>query len=293
MYAGQVMAKAMEWLHVEAKERWCAASALTQLSGRETALQLLCEEGEEIVRGAWGDFEVSPGAKHNYLSAGHLVRVLWWYMNERDPYQVLPLEESGKVLAERATVFDWPKIGKHGGVELLRVGGKPDVPGIVAGQKALVDWKCTTQPVNRWWSMKFETIGHQLRIYMAMLRHAYGIEAECAYVDGIHIGTRADEGVAYWNRVQSVRSKLFGPFNFTNAQLDETWDWIYGLGKTRGLYERLGVWPQNEGHCGDYGGCEFRLVCGSTPQIRNSIIEQEYVRWEPKGVLVSGADENE
>lgn len=291
LHSGQVMAEALHYLHTDGKDQWRALKAYKQLASKDLLQSGLQIAVDDVIRSHWGSFTAQ--GKHSYLSAQHLIDTLHWYMMERDPDQVLPLEESGIVLAEKATVFDWPVQRPDSSIDIQRVGGKPDIPAIVAGQRAIVDWKCSTQYINIWWAKKFSVIGHQLRIYMSMLRHAYGIKTECAYVDGIHIGKNANKGPSYWNTVKSVRSQLLGPFNFTESQLSETWDWINTWGKARELFEQEGNFPQNEGACTNYGGCEFSSLCGMSPAVRKARMLQEFKQWTPKGVLVSGADARE
>jgi len=198
-FAGSCMAEALLWIHTEGKEMWAKD----------------WEQAHEIATGvlenAYGDF--IPSGKHDYLTVGHLEIVLWYYLQFRDPTQVLPLSESGLILAEEKKTFDWPQL-IDGNLEMLKVTGIPDLPAIVAGQKAIVDWKCSTMYINDWWAKKFSVIGHQLRTYMEMLRHEYGIQTETACVDGIHIGKKAAEGPEAWVKLKSSRSRLFGPSNY-------------------------------------------------------------------------------
>lgn len=256
-FAGQCMAEALLHLHTVEKEHW------------QKDMEKAHQNVVAALEAAWGDFQTPPG-KYDYLTVGHLETVLYHYMRDRDPLQVMPLSESGKVLAETKTEFDWPMLQDNGEVELIRVTGIPDIPAVVAGQKAVVDWKCTTMYVNDWWAKKFSVIGHQLRTYMEMLRHEYGITVDTAYVDGIFIGKNAAEDDKYWKTVKSVRSKLFGPFNFTESQRKETWHWYNTAEKLKNLHRETGYWPQNEGACGMYGGCEFQNLCGMSPKVREA-----------------------
>lgn len=277
LHAGIVMAEGYNLLHTELKELW--AKDLGEAHWR------VCEKLGE----AWGDFR-SSNTRHAYLTLGHLEIAMLNYMKDRHPSQISPLSDAGEVLAERAVSFQWPLLQEDGSVELLDVAGKPDMPCVVAGQNVIVDLKCTTQNVNVWWAKKFSNIGHQLRIYMSMLRHHYGIYVTGAYVDGVHIGENVGKPDSYWRGVQSVRSRLFGPFNFGNGELEDTWKWVKGLQKTREFYEKEGMWPQNEGHCNSYGGCKFLKLCSSSPKLRGMLKAREFETWESDGILVSGAD---
>lgn len=279
LYAGQVMAEGLLHLHTVEKERWKA--------GENDAVH---NAVVSVLEKSWGDFQTPPSSKHSYLTFGHLETVMHYYIAQRDPWQVEPLEESGRVLAERATVFDWPVI-RNGEVEMLRIGGKPDIPALVCGTTAIVDWKCTTQYVSNYWAKKF-SIGHQLRTYIAMLRHAYGIDVKTAYVDGVHMGAKAAANDAEWKKMTSVRSKLFGPYHFDEKQLQETWDWYHVGEEMKAKYAELDHYPQNENACSGFGGCMFQNLCGKSPRSRTAAKMSDFVQMpERSGMLLSGADD--
>lgn len=283
MYAGQVMAEALCELHTVQKERWKRGK-----DEHDTVHQAVCE----VLEQSWGEFQTPPGSKHSYLTLGHLESTLWYYIRDRDPFQVEPISESGKILAERATFFEWPAF-RNGALELLCIGGKPDIPARVSGEAVIVDWKCSTQYITNFWAKKFSVVGHQLRTYIAMLRHAYGIEVKAAYVDGVHIGAKAASGDEAWKNLESQRSKLFGPFYFDAQLLQETWEWYYAGQEQRRLYESLNYWPQNERACQNFGGCQFQTLCSASPRVRRAREMSEFEVRRPTGALLSGADGGE
>ena len=256
-FAGQCMAEALLGLHTTHKAQWI-------LGENEKVHQQVTE----LLENAWGDFTHNV-AKYQYLTVGHLETVLWYYINERNPQQVMPLSEGGQILAEEKATFDWPREWK-GELDMVKVTGIPDIPAKVAGQNVIVDWKCSTMYISDFWSKKFSVVGHQLRTYMEMLRHHYGIETTAAYVDGIHMGKKAAESAKAWKSLSTQRSRLIGPFNFTEAQRQETWEW-YKLGEEmRKFFAEQGHWPQNEGACGSFSGCEFQKLCGMSPRVREA-----------------------
>lgn len=61
--------------------------------------------------------------------------------------------------------------------------------------------------------------------------------------------------------------------------LDETYDWI----KQAHIYADRNYWPGNDKSCHKFGGCPFRKVCGSSPQVREQIISGDYEvqEWNP------------
>ena len=264
MHGGKVMAVGLHALHTEHKAKW-------QRGDDGEVHEACCE----VLERDWGDFITPPGHKHAYLTLGHLETVLWYYIRDRDPWQIEPLVSDGKIIAEEKIKFDWPRI-KNGKVELINVTGIPDIPALIAGQRAVVDWKCTTGYVTDWWAKKFSVIGHQLKTYMALLRHAYGIEVECAYVDGVYMGKMASQDDEKWKKRTSARSRLFGPYNFTASQLAETWEWYKIKQKEIEFYRAEGYFPQDESSCPNYGGCDFIPLCNTAPGARDARKESSY-----------------
>jgi len=254
------MSKALLALNTTFKQRW--------IEGDPDVHFNVCE----VLGEAWGDFITPLSGKDSFLTLGHLEGVLYYYIKDVDPTQVMPLEESGKILAEEKVTFDWPRLLPSGQVELIQVTGIPDIPALVAGEKCIVDWKCTKSYISDYWAMKFSKIGHQLRTYTALLRHRYGIEVTAARVDGIHMGKNATN-----SSFNGTRRRLFGPYRFTEAQLEETWEWYKSLMDVREFYEKEGVWPQNELACKDFGGCEYLYICQQPTKIQQrAAIIQEY-----------------
>jgi hypothetical protein len=236
-----------------------------------------------VLRAEWGDFQ--PAGKHSYLTLGHMELCIEDYFEDRSRKPTaLEAEEavSSREGAEGAIVFDWA--GRDG--EVLRVGGIPDLPTVFAAQRYIVDNKFTTSWINSTWAAKFR-LGHQFRVYCAALYATTGVRYDGAYINAIYIGEPPKSG---WAKVKSVQNQLFGPFHYTEAQLLETWEWVRSLQETEQLYERLGMWPQNEQACAHYGGCEYLPLCERTPELRPAIIEMQYRRKEAGGQLVSGAD---
>jgi hypothetical protein len=170
-----------------------------------------------------------------------------------------------------------------------RVGAKLDLPTIIGGQRAVADHKTTTQWLNNHWYRQRFALGHQLRIYCAAMESLTGEEFCVGYINGIYIGPEPKSG---WARVQSVQNKLFEPQHFGLTQFAETWEWVHAHARTIDLWREIGLWPQNEGACDDYGGCDFLEICRANPIVRPSLLTRGFERWEPEGVLASGADGN-
>ena len=243
------------------------------------------EAGIELAREEWGDYK--PKGKHSYLTLGHFELVLEEYFEDRSKNPTA-LEAEGdigsRLGAEEAVEFVWPH-SKTG--EELKLGGIPDLPTAFASQNYIVDNKFTTGWLNQQWASNFQ-LGHQFRIYCAMLKHTTGVEYDGAYVNGIYMGEPPKSG---WKKVKSVQNKLLGPFRYTQEHLDETWEWVKAHQTHRELCEASGTWPQNEKSCGYYGGCDYLDLCERSPKVRPAIKQMLYrIKEEPDGSLVSGAD---
>jgi len=67
----------------------------------------------------------------------------------------------------------------------------------------------------------------------------------------------------------------------TQEQLDE---WLDDLGfhlRRAEEYAREDYWPHNDTACDKYRGCEFREVCGKTPQVRHHFLNANFEQVEP------------
>lgn len=69
----------------------------------------------------------------------------------------------------------------------------------------------------------------------------------------------------------------------TDSQLDE---WYRGMGYFLEQAESMAnanFWPMNETACGRYGGCQFRGICGRSPEVREQWLGAGYRKriWDP------------
>ena len=70
----------------------------------------------------------------------------------------------------------------------------------------------------------------------------------------------------------------------TEEQLE---DWLSDLSYWLDLarqYAEADYWPKNDTACNMYGGCPFRDVCSSAPQIRDAVLQSDFEkgeRWNP------------
>lgn len=74
-------------------------------------------------------------------------------------------------------------------------------------------------------------------------------------------------------------------FTFRSApQLTEWYDDMMRLIETTRAYTTEKYFPMRRASCGNYGGCEFRMICSRSPEIRDNFLQAEFVkteRWDP------------
>ena len=247
----------------------------------------------DALRAKWGDFVSPKVGKHAYLTLGHMEVCLENYFEDRSlrptALEKGAIEGAERLHAEDAIVFDW----RHSDGRLIRVGGKIDLPTMLAGERFIVDHKTTTSWLNNWWFTERFSLGHQFRVYGAGMRALTGETYSGAYVNAVYIGEKAGDDVVKWKTRQSVPNALFGPISFSDDMLDETWEWMEAAHRLKEFHAAAGVWPQNEAACGLYGGCQFKVLCERAPKVRKAIARMEFDKVELTGVLMSGADGTE
>jgi hypothetical protein len=67
----------------------------------------------------------------------------------------------------------------------------------------------------------------------------------------------------------------------TEDQLEEWLFDLYHFLEQAKRYATMGYWPHNDTACNMYGGCRFRDVCASAPQIRQAVLDSDFVKGEP------------
>lgn len=76
------------------------------------------------------------------------------------------------------------------------------------------------------------------------------------------------------------------PVSYTEAQLEEWLDNTKFFIKMAEQYAKAGFWPQNTEACHHYSGCQFRDLCGRTPEVRENFLRADFKvsRWDPMKV---------
>jgi hypothetical protein len=232
------------------------------------------------LRESWGDTRPPLGAKHAHLTLGFLEERVRVYMREREasPTMLEAARDEGRIISAFSGIkhqFQWP----HGG-KLVTLRGIPDFA--LRDEKGRVwplDIKCTTGWLSDHWLMQFR-IGHQLRIYAAMLQQLEGVEIAGGLINAVYMGDKALDETDAWKRRKSVPSALHR-IDFTQSQIDETHEWVRGLEAIEATCETTGLWPRNEKACGNYGGCMFLPLCSAPSEaMRNALKLTRFKRRE-------------
>jgi hypothetical protein len=243
--------------------------------------------------GAYADakgYQAPTTGKFAYLTLGHLQLCIERYFEERSErptaLETAGIASSGRETAEKPLIFDW----EHPDGRVIRTGSKIDLPTPIAAEDAICDHKTTTSWLNDYWFQERFSLKHQFRVYCAGMKAKTGRAYKAAYVNALYIGEKAGDAGSAWKGRKSVPNALYGPMEFSDEHLTETWEWMESAQALAEFHAARGVWPQNEGACGAFGGCEYLDLCKRNPKVRKAIAAQTYEKWEQTGVLVSGAD---
>lgn len=217
------------------------------------------DEAEAIaaLEAAWGDIRPPLGAKHGHLTLDFLRERVRTYMREREARPTLM--ETGEVLTGFSGVmhaFEWADAAGR----VVRVRGIPDFAiRDTSGRIFVVDLKTTSAWISDWWMTQFR-IGHQLRIYAAMVETLTGEQVAGGLINAVYVGEKALDPPEAWTRRKSAPSRL-ERIDITRGQIEEAHEWVRGVLALERMCEAEDLWPRNERACGDYGGCEFLDLC--------------------------------
>lgn len=255
------------------------------------------EAAVDALRSTWDGLTLPPGHDADYLSAGHLEVVLRNYMDahEDEPRQVVRAFD--EIFGERVFVVELDGLQLGGKIDLLEVTDN--------GRYFLRDFKTSGSWINDYWmSQRKHDLGHQMRLYWAATEAELDITLDGVYIDAIYTGEAAAESDRDWSDQASSPWRLFGPYSYSDAQIEESIAWARqrlieierhrgdeagatSAGHSRAEY----AWPQTfDFHC---SYCPFYELCTSSPRVRENKIEAKYVERELTGQLASGADSDE
>ena len=112
---------------------------------------------------------------------------------------------------------------------------------------------------------------NQMSLYPLGAYMAYNIPVRGVIIDAIQIGV----GTIAFGRDITHRHE---------AQMEEFLNSVYSYRRIAEMHTEEGHWPMNETSCGNYGGCEFRMICSRSPAIRDRFLHTWFTRgerWNP------------
>lgn len=198
---------------------------------------------------------------HKNKTREGLIRSVVWYL---DQYQNDALKTLHKDAVEMRVEAP---IASGNGTQFLLFGTLDRICESEGSSKVwIADIKTTDHDVSKGFYFTRYTPDNQFSFYPFIFTRSSTIECEGVVCDAIQIGPD-------WTRMAR------GFIHRTPEQLAE-WErdlrghWLPMMEKCAGEQ----YWPQNDSACGLWGGCPFRGVCGSNPKIRESLLQDQFVR---------------
>jgi hypothetical protein len=233
-------------------------------TGHEDALRLTVKSLMFSIRDWWPD--------HDYKNRINLLTAVIGYIDEHenDPAKVVILENGEPAVEQRFFI------------ELdTNPACAPDRPYALCGylDKIVefngdyfdVDYKTTKTTPGYYYWQQFEP-ENQMSMYTFASRVITPKPAKGVIIDVIQVLIK--------DQPKFVRGMTFR----TEDQISE---WLIDAQYWIGLAEEWAYnqyWPMNDTACDKYGGCPFRGVCSSSPQVREMILESEFEKgeqWNP------------
>ena len=198
----------------------------------------------------------------------NLTRSIIWYLEQfrNDPAKTIILK-NGKPAVELTFKMEIPIFAPNGDNMLLC--GHMDRVVKFAGNTYVMDHKTTGSQVNeKYW--KQYSPNNQVSLYTLASTVVLGETAK-----GVIISTCQ----LLVNSCRFARQQIHRTAAQTHEWLDEVQRWI-GMAQ---VYAEQNYWPMNEASCYNFGGCDFRGVCGIDPSMRERVLQSDFRErvWDP------------
>jgi hypothetical protein len=200
---------------------------------------------------------------HNAKTRENLIRTIIWYVDhfEDDPCQTVILSDG------RAAVEHSFRLEADNGLmlsghldRLVEYGGKPYIQ----------DQKTTATTITPRYFEQWNT-DTQMSLYTFAGKSIFGIPVKGVVIDAAQIAV----GFSRFERGFTFRD---------DPQLNEWYDNAMFHVEAARNATREQVFPMNTSSCNNYGGCQFRHVCGRSPAVRKQFLEADFYkgeRWDP------------
>jgi hypothetical protein len=221
----------------------------------------------DLLVATW-DFETGQPwqSDHNLKTRETLIRSVIWYLEQfgdNDPATTVILNsgEPAVELSFRVRIDDD-----------LVISGHLDRVVEFQNQYYVMDRKTSTSTISSYYFDQYAP-DNQMSLYTLAGGIVYNNPVRGVIIDAVQIAvgfSRFERGMVYRTEDQS------------SEWLEDTKWWVEQAAR---MAEK-NFWPMNDKSCHKYGGCPFRSICASDQRVRETFLNQHFVRehWNPLAV---------
>lgn len=200
---------------------------------------------------------------HNFKTRENLIRTIVWYVDqfEDERIEVVHLANGKPAVEYTFTLPVDNDIIFTGHIDRLVK---------YADEYYVMDQKTTGSTISANYFEQFKT-DHQFSMYTFAGQSIYDGTVKGVIIDGAQIAV----GFSRFERGFTFRSP---------SQLAEWYDDTMKVIETARKATSENYFPMRRTSCNNYGGCEFRGICGRSPDIRKNFLQAEFERqpiWDP------------
>ena len=242
--------------YASALEHWHKYRALGATSN-----DALCSVVHETLLATWGTTTGKPVEfDHNTKTRENLIRSIIWYVDQFEDESIKTvILQSGLPAVELSFSFEIDN-----GITLS---GHLDRLCEYSGDYYIMDQKTTGTTITPRYFDGFNP-DTQMSLYTFAGRAIYDLPIKGVIIDAAQIAV----GFTRFERGFTFR---------TDDQLDEWYDGILSDIERAQQATIANDFPLNPTACGNYGGCEFRNICGKSPSVRENFLKGEFVKGKP------------
>lgn len=252
---GQHYATALEHFHkhlAEGMDRESAIIAVVREALVDTWDRTIVtnEEGETVALSAPWD------SGHNFKTRETLIRSIVWYLEQFKDDSALPVKLSTGAPAVELS-FSLPV---DNGVEFV---GHLDRLADYVDNLFVMDQKTSGSTISARFFEQFSP-DTQMSLYIFAGQAVFGVPVKGVIIDAAQIAV----GFTRYERGMTFR---------TQGQLNEWYDDTMAVIQRTQHNTRENYFPMNPSACGNYGGCQFRAVCGRDPGVRKNFLAGDFI----------------
>lgn len=234
---------------------------------REAVRYCLVNTRVALPNGSWRPRDWGDSQKNRFT----LVRTVVWYLEQfkDDPARTVRLAND-KPAVELSFRFETDYTSVAGETFLLC--GHMDRVAEFEGSIYVLDRKTTKHTLYPEFFDGFSP-DNQMSLYDIAIRVVYGQPSKGIIVDAAQVGV------------------TFSRFlrGFVPRSDEQRAEWYADAGYWMGQAEVFAIknyWPMNDKSCGNYGGCQFRGICGKSPLVRDKWLQANFTRrvWDPLAI---------